>query len=76
MILTIVFRSMVGLLGGSKIDTYIEGRCFLHRILITKKRGNKMIKTQINKTNMKETNNIYLGVSAQFEIEKVFIPVA
>ena len=35
-----------------------------------------MIKTQINKTNMKETNNIYLGVSAQFEIEKVFIPVA
>ena len=35
-----------------------------------------MIKTQINKTNMKETNNIYLGVSAQFEIEKVFHPVA
>lgn len=35
-----------------------------------------MIKTQINKTNIKETNNIYLGVSAQFQIEKSFKPIA
>ena len=32
-----------------------------------------MIKIQINKTNIKETNNIYLGVSAQFQIEKSFV---
>lgn len=35
-----------------------------------------MIKIQINKTNIKETNNIYLGVSAQFQIEKSFKPIA
>ena len=35
-----------------------------------------MIKTQVNKTNIKETNNIYLGVSAQFQIEKSFKPIA
>lgn len=35
-----------------------------------------MTKTQINKNNIKETNNIYLGVSAQFQIEKSFKPIA